>query len=183
MFSSFTRNSSLANGNHRGPIGTELSRLPHSSSNPGIIGLAEVILDSKGDHTRPANDWLCLWPELYSSWKPFRQPSSGLKRSGNSWQSCLHESWRTKSGFSSSKIGSTREELGFPTCVTLRSAERLMPKRTIASRPKMLSCATLVTVNSSDFMGYMSPGNETVVSNIPRVGSISRNAPYIGGHS
>ena len=68
-------------------------------------------------------------------------------------------------------MGSTREELGFPTCVTPRSAETLMPKRTIASRPKRLSCGTLVTVNRRDFLGDMSPGNETIVSNIPRVGS------------
>ena len=68
-------------------------------------------------------------------------------------------------------MGNTREELGFPTCVTLRSVERLMPKLTIASRPKGLSCGTLVTVNWRDFMGDMSPGNETIISNIPRVGS------------
>ncbi|KAL5457686.1 hypothetical protein EMCRGX_G034972 [Ephydatia muelleri] len=75
------------------PISTELSRLSNSSSNPSIVGLAEVVLDSKGDHTRPVKDWLYLWLKFYLKFEIFYAPKFRLEKI-NSWQSCLPDSWK-----------------------------------------------------------------------------------------
>ena len=58
-------NRNFANGDHRSPINTELSRLLYSSHNPNTIGPAEFILYSKRYHTRRAKEWLILWFELH----------------------------------------------------------------------------------------------------------------------
>ena len=79
-FSSFSCYCCLANGGHRSPISTELSRLSNSSSNPSIIGLAEFVLDSKGDHTRPAKDWLYLWLKFYLKLEIFYAPKFRLEK-------------------------------------------------------------------------------------------------------
>lgn len=65
------------------PISTELhvlSRLSNLSSNPSIVGLAEVVLDSKGDHTRPVNNWLYLWLKFYLKFEIFYAPKFRLEK-------------------------------------------------------------------------------------------------------
>jgi hypothetical protein len=71
-FGGFSRKCGLTNRDDRSPMGTELRRLPHPCSNASIIGQTEVILDSKGDYSRPAKDWLCLWLEFYLQLKIFQ---------------------------------------------------------------------------------------------------------------
>ena len=71
------------------------------------------------------------------NWRSFRQPSSGLKRSWNSWLRALHESLKGQVSFQVIKDGWYGGKLGF--CIPI-SDERSMPSRIIASLRFLLSC-------------------------------------------